>query len=643
MKTDSFDTIFTKKIFRIPDYQRGYAWNKEPQLSDFWADLINLPEDKDHYTGMITLREISKNKIQPESDEYWLTQDHGYHVYHIVDGQQRITTTIIFLQSIIEVMREAEANQKDEDIFLGSISLKGIIETYLLKIKPTKDIVRTYLFGYEEDNPSFDYLRHKIFGEEGSGETQETFYTLNLANAKKYFKAQLKELLKREDTQGIYTIYRKLTQRMHYNLYQIGDDFNIHVAFESMNNRGKKLSNLELLKNRLLFLTTLYTNNGITDDERRTLNEKVNDTWKTVYHQVGRNKNQTLNDDELLKAHWVMYFRYDKSRGESYIKDLLQKEFHPSGIYTKKETEVKLEKTEEIIPDDEPDDETVEETEQRNQVVSELTPQKIQHYTGSLNDFSPHWFNIHFPFDAKDYNDEEKKWLDKINRIGATYFRPLLVSLFLSVKDPGKRVEALKKIERFIFIIFRLSGSRRSDYQKGEYFKYARYIYWKEKTVDDLIQEIEQTTLKELNKDKTLRYNHFSEQIKSNFSEKEKEGFYSWRPLHYFLYEYELELSKKIGQPKINEWKLFITSKKDKISIEHVYPQVDTEECWKKTPTHKLQEYQKEDEKHKLKIVLATLYLSPWLSMPAYRIIVLIEKKQNLKNGEDTVMARTPK
>jgi len=43
----SLDELFTKKIFRIPDYQRGYAWQLE-QLKDFWEDLINLSGSRSH-------------------------------------------------------------------------------------------------------------------------------------------------------------------------------------------------------------------------------------------------------------------------------------------------------------------------------------------------------------------------------------------------------------------------------------------------------------------------------------------------------------------------------------------------------------------------------------------------------------------
>ena len=40
----TLDDIFTKRIFRIPDYQRGYSWG-EKQLEEFWEDLTNLSSD----------------------------------------------------------------------------------------------------------------------------------------------------------------------------------------------------------------------------------------------------------------------------------------------------------------------------------------------------------------------------------------------------------------------------------------------------------------------------------------------------------------------------------------------------------------------------------------------------------------------
>lgn len=45
----SLSQIFNKRIFRIPDYQRGYAWQGQ-QLRDFWEDIVNLQSDRDTTT-----------------------------------------------------------------------------------------------------------------------------------------------------------------------------------------------------------------------------------------------------------------------------------------------------------------------------------------------------------------------------------------------------------------------------------------------------------------------------------------------------------------------------------------------------------------------------------------------------------------
>ena len=50
----SLSQIFNKRIFRIPDYQRGYAWEKK-QLEDFWSDLENANSKKKHFFGTFFL------------------------------------------------------------------------------------------------------------------------------------------------------------------------------------------------------------------------------------------------------------------------------------------------------------------------------------------------------------------------------------------------------------------------------------------------------------------------------------------------------------------------------------------------------------------------------------------------------------
>jgi hypothetical protein len=45
---------------------------------------------------------------------------------------------------------------------------------------PPSGLVITYLFGYENDNPSAEYLKYRVFGEKYGGSIRETYYTKNL-------------------------------------------------------------------------------------------------------------------------------------------------------------------------------------------------------------------------------------------------------------------------------------------------------------------------------------------------------------------------------------------------------------------------------------------------------------------------------
>jgi hypothetical protein len=59
MKLHSLNDIFERRLLRIPDYQRGYAW-VESQLEAFWDDIMQLDINRVHYTGVITLEPVAK-------------------------------------------------------------------------------------------------------------------------------------------------------------------------------------------------------------------------------------------------------------------------------------------------------------------------------------------------------------------------------------------------------------------------------------------------------------------------------------------------------------------------------------------------------------------------------------------------------
>ena len=578
------DSLFKEKIFRIPDYQRGYAWLKS-QLKDFWEDLINLSDNRSHYTGVLTLKQVDDREVKETDKEYWLVEDHSYKVYHIVDGQQRLTTFVIFFQAFIDFVKQLPENsgKSDSEIFITeSLSISEIVKKYIYKSKPTGDQFRTFKFGYSVDNPSYKYLRYRIFNEPGAGTIEETFYTLNLKNAKHFFSEQFKELYSQEGLKGLQDVYKKLTKRFLFNEYAIKDEFDVFVAFETMNNRGKRLSDLELLKNRLIYLTTLYPDNELEADERKSLRDDINEAWTVVYHQLGRNSKRPLNDDDFLKAHWIMYFKYSRKRGNDYIKYLLDEQFSPHKVHKKIIREVALDLPEEQRADYEQDETEFEngDAELETTTVSSalLQPKEISDYVKSLKESAVHWFNSHYPHLATELTEEERDALDRLNRIGMGYFRPLVMALLKSESNLENRIEVFNEIERFIFIVFRLCQIR-GNYRDSEFYIAAREFDQDEIKSNDIISKLQERAGFAFNEDGSFLIKYFDDYLYKKFNNGDKPGYYGWYGLRYFLYEYELSLLSESRQKKVN-WEDLLKTPKDKISIEHIFPQTPSE-VWK--------------------------------------------------------------
>ena len=581
-KPKSLDSLFKEKIFRIPDFQRGYAWQQE-HLQDFWEDLVNLSDERSHYTGVLTLKQKPSREIDPSDKEYWLVEDHSYKLYHIVDGQQRLTTFIVFLQAFVDFIKELPENKgkSDDSIYItGSLSVADAQEKYLFKTNPKGDLFRTYKFGYTIDNPSDKYLRYKILGEEAGADLQETFYTLNLSNAKQYFTKQFEELHKQEDPMELENIYKKLTKRFLFNEYIIEDEFDVFVAFETMNNRGKKLSNLELLKNRLIYLTTLYSDEELDLASRKSLRDTINNAWKKVYYWLGRNKTQPLNDDDFLRAHWTMYFRYSRKTAKDYILFLLNEQFTPKKVHKKIEREITLERpieqgSDRDIEDSEEENGDVVEDQTSTESSAELKPKEIKDYVKSLKVSVVHWFNSFYPDIAGDMSTEEQQWIDRLNRIGGLfYFRPLVMAILKNETDEKKRIDIFKHIERFIFIAYRMMAMK-SNYKSSVFCNAAREIDREGSSCDSIKEKMREHLAFAFSEDRTLRIDDFFNSLRKKFED--GSGYYGWYGLRYFLYEYELYLLEKSRQKKV-DWSDLLKTEKDKISIEHIYPQTETDE-----------------------------------------------------------------
>lgn len=558
MKTQllSISKIFTERILRIPDYQRGYAWT-EKELRDFWNDLIQLENEKNHYTGVLTLEDVSDNRASQWHDDLWIIQSKNYAPYYVVDGQQRLTTTIILIQAIIECV--------PENTRLNFTTAQEIRKKFIFDTKD-EGISRSYLFGYEKDNPSYEFLKTKIFLEktDSSLPIQETIYTYNLEFAKKYFLTNLKELT----LDQIEILYRKLTQNFLFNIYAISDDIDVFVAFETMNNRGKPLSHLELLKNRLIYISTKFKAD---DFEKQKLRTAINEVWKSIYHYLGRNKEKILDDDIFLSNHFSLYFSHEIQSKEISLRDFRYRrhlinrhsgygEYLLEQVFTPKNIVV-------INPNVAPKD--------------ELTIEKIYNYVQSLKDSVQLWYYILNP-QHSDFSTDEKIWLEKLNRQPIPIFisvAPLIMIFYQKETNEQFKVRFLKALERYLFTSTLTRYAYLPEFEQYKLRDFAVQFRKGEISSEKIIKDIDDFVDSFINKKENL------EQV---ISDMKSSGFYRWFGLKYFLYEYELSLKKrtKTYREKLN-WEKFTENgffegedQRDYYTIEHIYPQKPKKSCW---------------------------------------------------------------
>lgn len=528
MKLNSLSDIFERRLLRIPDYQRGYAWN-EHQVEDFWEDILQLEADRIHYTGVITLEPVRPSLFKRWEKDLWLIEGVGFRPFYVVDGQQRLTTSMILLQAILEsVEKNAELNYQ---------SIASIRKQFIF-FEADNKLQQSFIFGYEKDNPSDEYMKTKIFGQHSSSnQFVETLYTRNLIFAKRYFLEHLAGM----SIDEVAIIYKKLTQKLKFNLYEIDEEIDVFVTFETMNNRGKPLTSLELLKNRLIYLSTLFK----TNDGREQLRININDAWKTMYEYLGKNPEMPLSDNLFLRNHWTMYFKYTREKGDDYIKFLLDEKFNARNITHPKKAD------------------------------DELKIEEISDYVKSLQQSIVYWFYMHNPYysQANHLTDSQKLWLDRLDRLSFRSFKPLILSAFVSQQAPAMISKLLEAAERYNFTLFNLS-QRRANTGDTEFFSMSRDLLTGIKSIKEVVDSINTWI------DRYYDPGKFLAHIKEKY-ELDRDGFYHWDGIRYFLYEHEHWLRERGKQASSKlSWEVLKTSKKDHVTLEHIFPQTPDDDYW---------------------------------------------------------------
>jgi uncharacterized protein with ParB-like and HNH nuclease domain len=275
--------FFSQRIYVVPSYQRGYSWKKENVL-DLLRDIDNaLQLNSDHYVGTITVFKTDATKKVGLNN---------YNVYEIVDGQQRFTTIMIILSILINKLLLNEETKKEAE---------EKKETYLNK-------KGTFIFCYEVDEVSNHFFRSEILNIDQKSSLDENIYTRNLLEAKSTIN-EFFELPENEDR--IVNFLGAIEEILQFNEYVVTHTAEIGVVFETMNNRGIALSTLELVKNRLLYLTSKAPIIEENKSEIFELTNTINKSWATILKNLTL-PDKVLEENAFLNNHWIVYNGWSK-------------------------------------------------------------------------------------------------------------------------------------------------------------------------------------------------------------------------------------------------------------------------------------------------------------------------------------------
>jgi uncharacterized protein with ParB-like and HNH nuclease domain len=285
-KVTTFKDLIENEFFKIPNYQRHYSWEEE-QLKRFFLDLREYNEE--YYLG------------------HFLFESKKEERFNIIDGQQRLTTILLFLRSLYETNN----NILKKDIYFGA-------REKLVVINDDRDI-----FG-------------KLINEDGTQKINKNELTSisqnRMIKAKDYF---IEELIKDNHKEQLYS-YLSTLESARISCSVFDSKIIANQVFMFHNNRGKGLTHLDQLKSFLINLL-----NKANKDNDTILNENISSIieqpFEKIIKSIAKIENKTFkpNEDQILNYHWTVYYGklfnytdFEKEYKEKYNLDVASENFY---------------------------------------------------------------------------------------------------------------------------------------------------------------------------------------------------------------------------------------------------------------------------------------------------------------------------
>ncbi len=495
------------QVFDIPVYQRGYAWERK-NLEDLWEDLYYLDPSKKHYFGTVLLKDSGKNAR---------TLLATLSRFDVIDGQQRLTTVLILLREIISQLREVSGNELQGDV-------DALERSYL------KDGGHYKLNPLGEDG---EFFRHAIIdGNEFLAGTTTTHSQRRLTEAKAFFSERLLGEKEHGPTeyQNFLVQFKQKIDDLQLIQYQVKSDADAIRIFETVNDRGRPLSNLEKTKSFLMHTSYL----GIEDDDAVAGRLKeLNGHFSRIYRHfegVSATKHMErlrMDENDVHRYHFINYISYgdESSRPTDSLKDLIREKLRedPGECVEYALTYAKdLEK-------------------------AFLAVKQISEFYKE---------------------DEEGGTLSKVfmlERMGNIF--PLLIASWLRFGDDGPRLEGiLKLLETFIVRVYLVSGYR-SQTGASRLYGMAHRVHRKRLSYDGLLAELGGMN----------RYYQNDEQFTRALGRDDLYEYLYPRTIKYLLSEYEIHLRRQVDVP------LAVATQEKILSSEY-----EVEHIWAQHPSYEM-------------------------------------------------------
>ncbi len=260
---NSRNLFFEPVRYEIPLYQRRYVWKKRDQWAPLWEDVQNIVDrflekgmsTTPHFLGAVVIQRQNPNSDLTE----WL----------VVDGQQRLTTMQLLLDAVQEVFEQrdhASNAARVEKYVLNDDDFLGNQPDRAFKVWPTR-----------EDQDAF---RHTMYNHLPRDEYKEEL----IVRAHDFFKEQIEGWLAQDadipEKMRADALERVITQFLQMVVIDLDANEEPHVIFETLNARGTRLLQSELVKNMLMHEASKANSNYVAH-----IWDFDGDWWRQEYQQ----------------------------------------------------------------------------------------------------------------------------------------------------------------------------------------------------------------------------------------------------------------------------------------------------------------------------------------------------------------------